>query len=265
MTDLTQQTPQQIDEQLAELYYEKSKLYAKLAQADKMVTYFTSGRGSKDFNAASHLIDAQNKVEALVEALGVNAEATVPLNAEYVRRGRWTRAYLVVNSNGHVHSTMGCSTCFYSTEFYWVTDLSDHDEFEIVEKAGERACTVCYPSAPVETLSRPTQIFTPDEQEKAKAREERAQKRAQKEADKVLDPETGRELFGTVRGATNFVSGELQSMHWYGSTHPSYSRWVADVERTLKAVAAKTGQDYDTLYAEADAKAAKKVAKDRRG
>jgi len=82
------------------------------------------------------------KVEELTLALAA-------LDAEYTG---WTRAFLVTNSNGHVHSSMNCSTCNRNgkaTTFAWVTDFSDHDEAQIVAAAGWRACTVCYPTAPV--------------------------------------------------------------------------------------------------------------------
>lgn len=108
-----------------------------------------------------------------------------PYDEEYVRRGRWTRAYLVTNSNGHVHSSMRCSTCFVTTRYQWMVSYSGSTEAEIVEAAGERACTVCYPSAPAEALARPTQMFTEDEEAKAKAREEREAKRAERESAKV--------------------------------------------------------------------------------
>jgi hypothetical protein len=102
------------------------------------------------------------------------------LDEEWVRRGRWTRAFLVGNTNGHVHSSMHCSTCYDTTEFIWLTEYSDHAEDEIVSDAGERACTVCYPTAPVDVLSRATKIFSPTEKAAQQAREERAAAKAER-------------------------------------------------------------------------------------
>lgn len=82
------------------------------------------------------------------------------LHDEYVRRGRWTRAFIVTNVNGHVHRDRGCSTCYPTTDFDWLPEQSGKDEAAIIEAAGCIACTVCYPNAPVEALRRPTSIFS---------------------------------------------------------------------------------------------------------
>ena len=104
------------------------------------------------------------------------------LAQEYTRRGGWTRAFLVNNSNGHVHSSTSCSTCFETTQYAWLTDYSGANEEAIVADAGVRACTVCYPSAPVDVLKRETKMFTPDEIAAQQAREERAAAKAAREA-----------------------------------------------------------------------------------
>lgn len=60
----------------------------------------------------------------------------------------WSRFFLVRASNGHIHSSMSCSTCFPTTEYGWLVDVSGLTEAEAVAVHGERLCTVCYPSAP---------------------------------------------------------------------------------------------------------------------
>lgn len=60
----------------------------------------------------------------------------------------WSRFYLVKASNGHIHSSMDCSTCFPTTQFGWLVDVSGLSEAEAVAAHGERLCTVCFPSAP---------------------------------------------------------------------------------------------------------------------
>ena len=109
----------------------------------------------------------------------------VPLDDEYLARGGWTRAYLATSTNGHIHSSTGCSTCRATTTYYWFTDLSGHDEAEIVAKAGSDACTVCYPTAPVNDRKRPRSIFSDDELAAQAAREERAAAKAEREAKKL--------------------------------------------------------------------------------
>jgi hypothetical protein len=92
----------------------------------------------------------------------------------------WTRAFLVVNNNGHVHSSLNCSTCFPTTRYQWLIQYSNDDEATIVDDAGKDACTICYPSAPAETLNRPSRIVTADKVAKAQAKAEREAKKAER-------------------------------------------------------------------------------------
>jgi hypothetical protein len=74
-------------------------------------------------------------------------------DAEYTARGGWNRYFMVTSSSGHIHSSMGCSTCHkgkQDTTFALVADLSDADASEAVEVFGAALCSVCYPEAPVE-------------------------------------------------------------------------------------------------------------------
>jgi len=89
----------------------------------------------------------------------------------------WTRAFLVLASNGHVHKSLDCSTCFPTTRYQWLSQYSNDDENTIVEDAGQDACTICYPSAPAETLNRPSRIVTADKIAKAQAKAERDAKK----------------------------------------------------------------------------------------
>ncbi|GAA1491486.1 hypothetical protein GCM10009626_42330 [Brachybacterium sacelli] len=108
-------------------------------------------------------------------------------------RGGWNRAFLVANANGHVHSGTGCSTCRPATRYAWLTDYSGVDEDAIVADAGHRACTICYPSAPVgDAKSLPTKMYSSEELAAQRDRERReawakltpAEKRARKRAEK---------------------------------------------------------------------------------
>lgn len=110
-------------------------------------------------------------------------EEVADINDKFERAGGWNRAWITSGVGAHVHKSQDCSTCNKMgklTDFGLVADFSKHDEDEIVEAAGYRACTVCYPSAPVGATasSHPTKMFTADEVEKKKAREEREAKRA---------------------------------------------------------------------------------------
>lgn len=113
------------------------------------------------------------------------------LEVEEDRRGGWNRAYLAItNGKGHVHKSRRCSTCnngASDTRFDWKIEWSGKSQAEIIEAAGERACTVCYPDAPTADLKRPTQMFSRSEIEAAKERERRAALKAEREAKAALN------------------------------------------------------------------------------
>lgn len=251
--NITTATPAEIDTQLNELGYRRFVLISRVESAEASIEKL-SGEGSyyaDRVEAMRKMIeDALPKIEALTAEIA-------PLNAEFDRRGGWTRSFLVTNNNGHAHKDRNCGTCFPTTRYAWMTAFSGMDEAEIVDAAGERACTVCYPSAPVSVLNQPTRMFTPDEEAKAAARAEREAKAASKNAAKVIDPETGKELFKTERGATNAIAGALKDMRWYGFDHPSQGEWEREVTATINALAARNGTDPAAMRAEFDAKADK--------
>lgn len=253
IADLTTATPVEIDTRLAEI----GEAYA-IAQ-DRADRYRELARKATMSHQRDSYVDSCADYQAIADGL---APEIGSLNAEFSRRGGWTRAFLAVTngSGGHVHSSRQCSTCNngnYATQFAWVTEFSGAVEDEIVEAAGERACTVCYPTAPVEVLERPTRIFTKDEQRKAAERAEREAKKAAANAALVIDPVTGKVLYKTERAALNAASAALDDTLWYGG-HPFDAEWEATVSQAVAAIAAKNGSDPVALRAELEAKAAKK-------
>jgi hypothetical protein len=259
ITDITTATPVEIDTEIARIQHEDANAMAKLAQRRKMYDHMVK----KGQHVEAVKID--NEIEKLVKLIGTLHNEIAPLHMEYRIRGGWTRAYLVNNSNGHVHNTTRCTTCFASTDFVWLTELSDHDEQEIVDLAGERACTVCYASAPVELkLNQATKLFTPDEKAAQARKAELDAKRAVAAGAKVLNAD-GKELFKTDRGATNFIASELGSMVHYGPTHPSFNTWAKDVNDALDALVLKGSiEDKDAYYNAALDKARAKVRKEHK-
>ena len=85
----------------------------------------------------------------------------------------WSRAFLVRNSNGHIHKSRGCVTCFDTTQYVWLTDMSGRDELEIAFLAGEKACTVCYSHAPSSYFLRESGLEDPEVTEARLARQAR--------------------------------------------------------------------------------------------
>lgn len=260
---IQQMTPVEIDTELARIYGEVQAAKQRAGERQRQVEYLenrSAWRGPTNYvvlDTKGRYIDA---VEATAKAqeniLQVAAQAD-PFDAEFLARGGWTRAFLVNNAGGHVHKSMACSTCFFDTEFCWMVEYSGKDEAQIVEAAGVRACTVCYPSAPVEVLGRPTQMFTPDEVAKAAARVEREAKRAAKDAAKVAvhnyvdySGPARTKVFNTARGVTNALAAAVGDLACWGGDHPSAPTWQANVGALREALdAAGIAYDYDAIVA----------------
>lgn len=137
--------------------------------------------------SARRTLDKLNGIKAAVAEL--DRTTLAKLEAEFDRRGGWSRIYLV--TDGHAHSSRNCSTCNngqFETRFFWMIDFSGKSAEEIVEVIGERACSVCYRDAPVHRGIKVTDsvLLTPEEVERKKAREEEAARRAEKKAKAVL-------------------------------------------------------------------------------
>lgn len=122
--------------------------------------------GSHDFAAVEpHVLTVERAVaEGLapeaVQALAAAEErldearvACGECEAEYESRP-WSRYWLVTSSDGHIHASRHCSTCNKGREptgFALAAYLSGKTEAEAVADLGPALCSVCYPSAPVES------------------------------------------------------------------------------------------------------------------
>jgi hypothetical protein len=317
--DLTRYEPAEIDEQLASLYYERAKaehrrdstydhLSGEIARrvfnrgwrgsatrdevAQALTEIDESPEPSRDYQQKDFLKQWErvDNYQAQIDDLTMEMR---PYEEEFDRRGGWTRAFLVTNAQGHVHKDMRCSTCRPTTQYHWVTDMSGKVEDEIVDAAGERACTVCYPSAPVETLNKPTRLFTPDEVEKKKAAEERAAAKMQRDADKIAkgltpdgsefkvewtevsggferNPQTGlsehvvkprgkREFFKTERAATTWL---VQDMAWNKDRSEVVAARADAYDSVVEAIAVKHNRSREDVWAEIDKKVAAKRKRD---
>jgi hypothetical protein len=168
MTDLSQQTPSEIDTQLAELHEQLTRAQFSLARSERLLERDTE-RG-----ATWNLEQRNEDVQADYERVQQVEMEMAPFHAEYERRGRWTRFFLVTNANGHIHTSMHCATCFPDTEFGWLPQYSGMTDEEIVERESYRACTVCLPIAPAEQQAA----------RERHTREQREAKRAERETKK---------------------------------------------------------------------------------
>jgi hypothetical protein len=162
-TDLTTQSPSEIDTALAAIY---TRLYAKWDEIDRVSKYIEDMEKGLAKRAESPRYDAmyfsytQEALDGLLakrndlrqHAKDIKAE-TEPYEDEY-RSRPWSRFFLVQNNGGHIHSSMHCSTCYPTTRFGWLPEFSGQTEAEAVAKHGAILCTVCYPSAPTEWTDR---------------------------------------------------------------------------------------------------------------
>lgn len=201
---------------------------------------------------------AQQRIEAYesaVEALRANRDEQKPLDAEYVRRGRWTRSFMVLNNNGHAHRDMHCSTCYPTTRYGWLTDLSGKTEAEVIEALGSDACSTCYADAPV--VKRARTAFALEEKEAQRAREQRAAEKAEREAKRAA-----KALGVTVKGP----HGKIETLAAAKQTltdafawldHPYYADGTL-IDALVAAISAKTGESPDEIRTVAAKRAAKR-------
>src|SRR5690625_206727 len=152
-----------------------------LAAAREWVTLADGGAASEATGA--RIRGPLREAEAAQEETERAREQVDGLEEAFRIRGGWNRAFLVANANGHVHSSTSCSTCRPTTQYAWMTDYSGADEDAIVADAGYRACTACYPSAPVgDERSLPTKMLTDEEKQDAVRRETERAAREEKKA-----------------------------------------------------------------------------------
>jgi hypothetical protein len=189
------------------------------------------------------------------------------LDAEYLRRGGWTRAYLVDNADGHVHNTERCSSFRMNTRYHWLTEQSGKPEAEIVELAGERACTICYPSAPVDVLSRPSKLEGPAQaaaREAAEVRKTEKAARDAKKAEKAIANPDGSPLKGKYGPLNTVVSAWSELVtNVFDARYYGYHFDAPLQDRILSALVAKTGQPVEEIVATMESKVAAKARREK--
>ena len=169
---VTKEFAVKIDTELSSWYNKRWDLSSKLDSAEDTKKFYEK-----------HYPTRVEEIEKAAEKIAVIESEISKVNVEISKLNKiynqdpWTRAFLVINSNGHVHSSMDCNTCFATTRYNWLVQYSNDEESTIVEDAGQDACTICYPSAPAEVLNRPSRIVTADKIAKAAAKAERDAKK----------------------------------------------------------------------------------------
>jgi hypothetical protein len=287
---VTKEFAVKIDTELADLYDQIWVINSEIKSYQDFTKSTQSSRFMNDADKVSHIAKYAEKIDELQIKRAPLKDRVRELNMIYIL-DPWTRAFLVINSNGHVHSSMECSTCFDTTRYTWLVQYSNDDEATIVADAGQDACTVCYPSAPAETLNRPSRIVTADKIAKAQAKADRDAKRQAKIAkakasaptasgEPLAIPSTYKagkfEYINTERSAVsefnnNFYWSEQPiTTHYYdGSAHTQESIDHQIANRDLKkqicviiaqSLADKHGVSFDEMWEKMTKKARKAVA-----
>lgn len=295
--DLSSWEPNEIDTKLNELYLDEMKAISPAAwtqrelERDEAVLNGVLTTGERYEGQADHyrrrVAEHHAKLTEIHDQVRAIRREQDIYEAEYRYRGGWTRAYLVPGPQGHVHSGMACSTCNREgklTRFAWLTEYSGMDEDALVEAAGQRACTTCFPSAPVEVLNRPTTMFSADEKRQQAEREERAQAKRARDAKRIENgltedgsefvvrtdngegPSTWRntESFKTERAAVMWATDKLG---WRGYGAPSAERVEREehedraIERIAQAVAVKHNLPLEYVRGEIAIKGQRKAEK----
>jgi hypothetical protein len=258
-------TPIEIDTALAELYDKQYDLRVSIMRAEDDIKF-----GEKYYpNNDARKANAVARLDLLLGKLAILKAEIAEIEKLYTG---WTRAFLVSNANGHIHSTMSCATCFPTTRFLWLPNLSGEDKMKIAELAGESACTVCYPDAPSEYFLRKSQLEDP---KKVQAREEREAKKKERDAKKLLTGITnpdGTPLVIRERRYSNTIKTERTAQTWavdnvYWTTQYAGKDWlVEEVEErkqnheiVLAALAHKRGTSVEEQRALVAMKANKKL------
>lgn len=250
---LTEQTPAEIDTVLAANWTEQAKLQLRLQRLvadEQRAVQQIEHAIARSGEAPAYLFRNKRAIVAQITQGHADRldliQASAPYEAEYVNRGRWNRYFLVTNTNGHVHRGMNCVTCFSTTEYAWLPELSGCDEDEMISEFGEKACTVCFPSAPANPA-----FHAPGrrDREAIAAREaEKAERQAAKDAKAITDVD-GSPLrikggYGVLRtkvAARNELSQAVQSYGWYGDSHPSdFAAQARQLVAALEAAGVET-------------------------
>jgi hypothetical protein len=286
-TNLTEATEAQrfaveIDSEIADLNAQINRLDHQIADAEAAVIRAAGGTRvgvsgwSISFLDARDIVDASDSPGFLLTR---HNDLVIARDVLCLRRWdlhqihgehEWSRFFLVTNSNGHIHRSTSCSTCFSTTEYAWLTDLSGRSEAEAVEALGEILCSVCFPSAPVEWTNGESNEVKRTRAEREAAKAERAAKKVAK-ALIPEDPEggylttVGRDRIKTVAAAKTWLTDWAWWKHEYarpaetmGQDHPWMS--TADAEALAALMIGRPGVK-ETTVEDVLAAARKRAAK----
>lgn len=268
--DISTASPVEIDTELARLYGEialRNTASNRLLDRHRRIT----GQDEIYDYQLDTLSDLRRDITALERQIAQLSLQAAPLEAYYRDSGGWTRYYLVDAHNGHVHHDVSNRRCSRTptTTHLWLTTESGRPRADVIADAGERCCTMCFPEAPVDVLSRPSKYHTPTEIEKQARQVEREFKAVQRAAKAITNPDGTPlrinlggywETIGTVISAQRKLVDIAFDAKYQGRS--TNEREVSACQVILAALAAKTGTDAETLKNEATARLIKKCKRE---
>lgn len=223
--------------------------------------------------------DPQREIEIHREIAGLNEEYELlfdhreDLEAEY-RKRMWLRAYLVTSSDGHIHSGPYCTTFQARTTCTLLPQASGLSHEQIIDAAGEKACSTCFPGAPV----KPTTLHDPltAQERDAKAIEKAAKARVA--ASKAITTPEGAPLFtATLKANGGFrdedlikteiaaqrrATSTLKDLGWYGLGSDDDAAHIETFKRLIHALAAKQNHAVGVLIEEYYDRATKAIKRE---
>ena len=275
--DLTTQTPVEVDTALLAASNKRAEAMNVEHRALQVIDRIDNAEAyakSFSWNSAQTLQEAHDAASKAYETI-IAANAEISARAEeFDRRGGWARYYLVLNSNGHVHSSTYCSSCFPTTQYAWLVEQSGMTPEALVELAGESACTDCFPWAPVNTLRRHSVLEAPERRAARLVREAEKAAREQTKIAKALTTDgspfvvryglgwSGRESFKTEAAASQWVVGAIADNKMYD--FPLDAGKQAAMDKIIAAMADKHDVGTEEIMAEIDRKVIAKIKRDSR-
>lgn len=264
------QTPVQIDTKIAELSAQLADAERQERNAQRSLDNKLAGGWSRktedELREALDIIeDAKNELYAQL----------VPLHQEFNARGGWTRYYLVTNVGGHVHKDTSCSTCRKTTSYEWLVSESGKTAEELVELAGERACSVCFAGLEGLITERPSKLSWDVEQREAAAAakaEKDAEKKAKAAAAEARNGASFEliKLGGYADDIKNVRTAKIEAVRalaqYAGREWQGHSTKLENLDnlRKVRAALISVGFDWEAYKPELEKKAAAKARKEAR-
>jgi hypothetical protein len=268
MKNIAEMTPKEVDTILADLYYKEIPHLNRIMGLNESLRL---AKATKEISATGYTMRRTTEIEhdLVIERMAlakIRAEAQ-PFEDEYIHRF-WKR-YFLVTAGGHVHRGRDCSTCYPTTVYGWLPELSGCDESEMVREYGETACTVCFPEAPTmwKLMGCPKGKLAREVEAVRAASQAKKDETARIKAIKAISNPDGSPLKGAARGIETLAAAKSELLGTAGSLkyaqEGSYN-WdrraeiLAAYDRIAEAIAYKLNITVEAVKTEAEKKVTKR-------